>query len=123
MTGLRSCGAAVGESTGQIVVVEKEPQKAIVGIQYQVNATCARWNMKKEKYQGLKVALESAWKVKASVMPMVNRSVGAETPILEEWLQQISGHLTSLPGIGQILRRTLFLPGLVANLEGKKLAK
>ena len=46
---------------------------------------------KLEKYQGLKEQLERMWKVKASVVPVVVGALGAVTPKLGEWLQQIPG--------------------------------
>ena len=82
-------------------------------------------NMKKkeyeklEKYQGLKEELERTWKVKAKVVPVVIGTLGAVTPKLEEWLQQIPGTTSELSvqksavlGTAKVLRRTLKLPGL-----------
>ena len=56
------------------------------------------------------------WNKKAKVVPVV---IGAVTPKLEEWLQQIPGTKSELSvqksvvlGTAKILRRTLKLPGL-----------
>ena len=74
---------------------------------------------KLEKYQGLKEELERMWKVKAKVVPVVIRALGAVTPKLEEWLQQISGTTSDLSvqksamlATAKILFRTLKLPDL-----------
>ena len=70
-----------------------------------------------EKYQGLKEELEKAWKVKATVVPVVIGTLGAVTPMLEKWLQQIPGTTSDISiqksailGTAKILRRTLKLP-------------
>ena len=46
---------------------------------------------KLEKYKGLKEELERMWKVNFKVVPVVLEALGAVTPKLEEWLQQIPG--------------------------------
>ena len=72
---------------------------------------------KLEKYQGIKEELERTWKVKAKVVPVVIGALGAVTPKLEEWLQQIPGTTSELSvekdavlGTAKIRRR--ILPGL-----------
>ncbi|KAK7925436.1 hypothetical protein WMY93_007746 [Mugilogobius chulae] len=74
---------------------------------------------KLEKYQGLREELEKAWKVKATVVPVVIGALGAVTPKLDEWLQHIPGTTADISvqksavlGTARILRRTLKLPGL-----------
>ena len=59
------------------------------------------------------------WGVKAKVIPVVIGALGAVTPKLGEWLQQIPGRTSeisvqksALLGTAKILRRTLKLPGL-----------
>ena len=63
--------------------------------------------------------MERTWKVKAIVVPVVRGALGAVTPKLEEWLQQIPGTTSELSvqrsaglGTAKILRKTLKLPGL-----------
>ena len=104
-----------------MAVVDKEQRKAVV-----VDiAVPSDFNIRKkeheklEKYQGLREELEKAWKVKASVVPVVVGALGAVTPKLEEWLQQIPGNTSDISvqksavlGTAKILRRTLKLPGL-----------
>ena len=72
-----------------------------------------------EKYQGLREELEKMWGVKATVVPVVIGTLGAATPKLGGWLQQIPGTTSeisfqrfALLGAAKILRRTLRLPGL-----------
>ena len=43
------------------------------------------------KYQGLKGELERMWRVNASVVTVMIGALGAVTPKLGEWLQQIPG--------------------------------
>ena len=71
-----------------------------------------------EEYRGLKKELERTWKVNAKVLPVVIGAIGAVTPKLEEWLQQIPGTTSELDveksavlGTAKVLRRTLKLPG------------
>ena len=104
-----------------IVVVDKE-QKRVVVIDVAIPADAnirKKEHEKVEKYQGLKEELEKAWKVKTSVVPVVIGALGAVTPKLEEWLQQIPGKTSDIwvqksavLGTAKILRRTLKLPGL-----------
>ncbi|KAK1798063.1 hypothetical protein P4O66_000560 [Electrophorus voltai] len=65
------------------------------------------------------------WKVKATMLPMVTRALGAVTPKLGEYLQQIPGTPSEISilkcavlGTAKILHRTLKLPGLCA-LKGR----
>ena len=74
---------------------------------------------KTQNIQGLKEKLERTRKVKAKVVPVVIGALGAVTPKLEEWLQQIPGTTSELSvqksavlGTAKILCRTLKLPGL-----------
>ena len=104
-----------------IVVIDKEQRKAVV-VDIAIPSDCnirKKEHEKVEKYQGLKEELERAWKVKASVVPVVIGALGAVTPKLEEWLQQIPGKTSDISvqksavlGTAKILRRTLKLPGL-----------
>ena len=57
--------------------------------------------------------------MKATVVPVVIGALGAVTPTLEKWLQQIPGETSDISlqksavlGTAKILRRTLKLPGL-----------
>ena len=59
------------------------------------------------------------WKAKASVVPVVVGALGAVTPKLGEWLQQIPGTTTeasvqksAVLGTAKILHRTLKLSGV-----------
>ncbi|XP_055359974.1 uncharacterized protein LOC129603341 [Betta splendens] len=74
-----------------IVVVDKEQRKAVVvDVAIPSNGNIRKKEHEKlEKYQGLREELEKAWKVKATVVPVVIGALGAVTPKLEEWLQQI----------------------------------
>ncbi|TWW62748.1 hypothetical protein D4764_04G0013950 [Takifugu flavidus] len=74
---------------------------------------------KLEKYQGLKEEMERMWGIKATVVPVVIGTLGAVTPNLSRWFQQIPGttseisvQKTAVVGTAKILRRTLRLPGL-----------
>ena len=104
-----------------IVVVDKEQKKAVViDVAIPADANIRKKEHEKvEKYQGLKEQLEQMWKVKASVVPVVVGALGAVTPKLGEWLQQIPGttsetsvQKSAVLGTAKILRRTLKLPGL-----------
>ncbi|KAF7655229.1 hypothetical protein LDENG_00059120 [Lucifuga dentata] len=76
-----------------MVVVNKE-QKRVVVIDVAIPSD---GNIKKkeheklEKYQRLKEELDQMWKVKSTVVPVVIGTLGAVTPKLGEWLQQIPG--------------------------------
>jgi len=59
------------------------------------------------------------WELKAAVIPVINEAIGAITPKLGEWLQQIAGTTSEISvqesgvlGTAKILHRTLNLPGL-----------
>jgi len=59
------------------------------------------------------------WRVKATVVPVVTGALGAVTPKLGDWLQQISGTMSEVSvqkstvlGPAKILCRTLKLLGL-----------
>ncbi|TWW80098.1 hypothetical protein D4764_10G0011280 [Takifugu flavidus] len=74
---------------------------------------------KLEKYQGLKEEIERMWGMKATVVPVVIGTLGAVTPNLSRWFQQIPGTTSEISvqkstvlGTAKILRRTLRLPGL-----------
>ncbi|TWW59309.1 hypothetical protein D4764_06G0008390 [Takifugu flavidus] len=74
---------------------------------------------KLEKYQGLKEEMERMWWMKATVVPVVIGALGAVTPNLSRWLQQIPGttpeisvQTSAVLGTAKILRRTLRLPSL-----------
>ncbi|KAJ0057310.1 hypothetical protein NL108_002264 [Boleophthalmus pectinirostris] len=104
-----------------IVVVDKKQSRAVVvDIAIPSDGNIRKKEHEKlEKYQGLKEELERAWKVKASVVPVVISALGAVTPKLEEWLQKIPGKTTDISvqksavlGTAKILHRTLKLPGL-----------
>ena len=104
-----------------IVVVDRE-QKRVVVIDVAIPADAnirKKEHEKIEKYQGLKEQLEQMWKIKADVVPVVEGALGAVTPKLGEWLQQIPGttseasvQKSAVLGTAKILRRTLRLPGL-----------
>lgn len=104
-----------------IVVVDKLQGKAVVvDIAIPSDGNIRKKEHEKlEKYQGLKEELEKAWRVKAVVVPVVIGALGAVTPKLEEWLEQIPGTTSDISvqkcavlGTAKILRRTLKLPGL-----------
>uniref|UniRef100_A0A3B3HW39 Reverse transcriptase domain-containing protein n=1 Tax=Oryzias latipes TaxID=8090 RepID=A0A3B3HW39_ORYLA len=104
-----------------IVVVDKEQRKAVVvDVAVPSDGNIRKKEHEKlEKYQGLREELEKAWKVKVTVVPVVIGALGAVTPKLEEWLQQIPGKISDISiqksavlGTAKILRRTLKLPGL-----------
>ncbi|XP_078791071.1 uncharacterized protein LOC111949134 [Oryzias latipes] len=104
-----------------IVEVDKEQRKAIVvDVAVPSDGNIRKKEHEKlEKYQGLREELEKAWKVKVTVVPVVIGALGAITPKLEEWLQQIPGKTSDLsvqksavPGTAKILCKTLKLPGL-----------
>ncbi|TWW54978.1 hypothetical protein D4764_09G0000270 [Takifugu flavidus] len=74
---------------------------------------------KLEKYEGLKEEIERMWGMKATVVPVVIGTLGAVTPNLSRWPQQIPGTTSEISvqksavlGTAKILRRTLRLPGL-----------
>ncbi|KAF7647953.1 hypothetical protein LDENG_00164190, partial [Lucifuga dentata] len=74
-----------------MVVVDKEQKKAVV-IDVAVPADSnirKKEHEKIEKYQGLKEELERTWKVKSKVVPVVIVALGAVTPKLGVWLQEI----------------------------------
>ncbi|KAK7930440.1 hypothetical protein WMY93_006835 [Mugilogobius chulae] len=104
-----------------IVVVDKEQRRAVVvDVAIPSDGNIRRKEHEKlEKYQGLREELEKAWKVKATVVPVVIGALGAVTPKLDEWLQHIPGSTSDISvqksavlGTARILRRTLKLPGL-----------
>ncbi|KAF7665893.1 hypothetical protein LDENG_00129980 [Lucifuga dentata] len=103
-----------------MVVVDKEQKRAIV-IDVAVPADSnirKKEHEKIEKYQGPKEELEWTWKVKSKVVPVVIGALGAVTPKLGEWLQEIPGTTSEVSvqksavlGTAKILCRTLKLPG------------
>ncbi|XP_076740510.1 uncharacterized protein LOC143418686 [Maylandia zebra] len=80
-----------------IVVVDKQKKTAVVIDVAVPNDSNIRKkeHEKLEKYQGLREELERMWRVKVTVVPVVIGALGAVTPKLGEWLQQIPG-ITSL---------------------------
>ncbi len=69
-----------------IVVVDKEQRKAVV-VDIAIPSDCnirKKEHEKLEKYQGLREELEKAWRVKATVVPVVIGALGAVTPKLQE---------------------------------------
>ncbi|KAK7886240.1 hypothetical protein WMY93_025861 [Mugilogobius chulae] len=104
-----------------IVVVDKEQRRpVVVDVAIPSDGNIRRKEHEKlEKYQGLREELEKAWKVKATVVPVVIGALGAMNPKLDEWLQHIPGSTSDISvqksavlGTARILRRTLKLPGL-----------
>ena len=104
-----------------IVVVDKQKKTAVVIDVAVPNDSNIRKkeHEKLEKYQGLREELERMWRVKVTVVPVVIGALGAVTPKLGEWLQQIPGTTSEISvqksavlGTAKILRRTLKLPGL-----------
>ncbi|KAK7895269.1 hypothetical protein WMY93_020594 [Mugilogobius chulae] len=102
-----------------VVVVDKEQRRAVVvDVAIPSDGNIRRKEHEKlEKYQGLREELEKAWKVKATVVPVVIGALGAVTPKLDEWLQHIPGSTSDISvqksavlGTARILRR-----GLPAN--------
>ncbi|KAF7659580.1 hypothetical protein LDENG_00296350 [Lucifuga dentata] len=104
-----------------MVAVDKEQKRAVV-IDVAVPADSnirKKEHEKIKKYKGLKEELEQTWKVKSKVVPVVNGALGAVTPKLGEWLQEIPGTTSEVSiqksavlRTAKILRRTLKLPGL-----------
>ena len=71
-----------------------------------------------QKYHGLKEEVEKMWELKAAVVPLVIRALGAVPPILGEWFQQIPGttsesfvQKSAIVVRSKILHKTLMLPG------------
>ncbi|TWW69251.1 hypothetical protein D4764_18G0000570 [Takifugu flavidus] len=104
-----------------IVVVDKHEETVVVidvAIPNDSNIR-KKEHEKLEKYQGLKEEMERMWGMKATVVPVVIGTLGAVTPNLSRWLQQIPGTTSEISvqksavlGTAKILRRTLRLPGL-----------
>ena len=95
-----------------IVVVDKHQRTAVVvDLAIPSVSNIGRKEHEKfEKYQGLKEVLEGLWSVKAKVVPVVMGALGAVTPKLDWWLQQIpettsliSGQKSALLGTAKIL--------------------
>ncbi|XP_051916213.1 uncharacterized protein LOC127597287 isoform X2 [Hippocampus zosterae] len=104
-----------------IVIIDKGQRKAVVvDVAVPSDGNIRKKEHEKlEKYQGLREELERAWKVKVTVVPVVVGALGAVTPKLDEWFQQIPGTTSDISvqksavlGTARILRRTLKLPGL-----------
>ncbi|XP_076747453.1 uncharacterized protein LOC143421715 [Maylandia zebra] len=104
-----------------IVVVDKQKKTAVViDVAVPNDSNIGKKEHEKlEKYQGLREELERMWRVKVTVVPVVIGALGAVTPKLGEWLQQIPGITSEISvqksavlGTAKILRRTLKLPGL-----------
>ncbi|KAK7879105.1 hypothetical protein WMY93_034112 [Mugilogobius chulae] len=117
--------AGLKDSTEALILAAQEQALSTRAIEAQIYHTrqdprCRRKEHEKlEKYQGLREELEKAWKVKATVVPVVIGALGAVTPKLDEWLQHIPGSTPDISvqksavlGTARILRRTLKLPGL-----------
>ncbi|KAF7666334.1 hypothetical protein LDENG_00110960 [Lucifuga dentata] len=84
-----------------MVVVNKEQKTAVVvnvAIPSDGNIRKKKQHEELEKYQGLKEELDGIWKVKSTVVPVVIRALGAVTPKLREWLQQIPGATPEVSG-------------------------
>ncbi|TWW65014.1 hypothetical protein D4764_22G0006610 [Takifugu flavidus] len=104
-----------------IVVVDKH-QKTVVVIDVAIPGDSnirKKVHEKLEKYQGLKEEIERMWGMKTTVVPVVIGTLGAVTPNLSRWLQQIAGTTSEISvqksavlGTAKILWRTLRLPGL-----------
>ena len=102
------------------VIIDKQKEAVVIDIAVPSDSNIKKKEYEKlEKYQGLKEELERTWKVKVKVVPVVIGALGAVTPKLEEWLQQIPGTTSELSvqksavlGTAKILHRTLKLPGL-----------
>uniref|UniRef100_A0A3P9CTW7 C2H2-type domain-containing protein n=1 Tax=Maylandia zebra TaxID=106582 RepID=A0A3P9CTW7_9CICH len=112
-----------------IVVVDKQKKTAVVIDVAVPNDSNIRKkeHEKLEKYQGLREELERMWRVKVTVVPVVIGALGAVTPKLGEWLQQIPGITSEISvqksavlGTAKILRRTLKLPGLCFSHSGNR---
>ena len=80
-----------------IVVIDKQKEAVVIDV-----AVPSDNNIKKKyyeklvKYQGLKEELEKMWKVNVKMAPVVIGALGAVTPTLEEWPQQIPGTTSEL---------------------------
>ncbi|TWW67366.1 hypothetical protein D4764_02G0004070 [Takifugu flavidus] len=104
-----------------IVMVDKH-QKTVVVIDVAIPSDSnirKKEHEKLEKYQGLKEEIERMWGMKATVVLVVIGTLGAVTPNLSKWLQQIPGTTSEISvqksavlGTAKILRRTLRLPGV-----------
>ena len=104
-----------------IVVVDKHRKRAaVIDVAIPSDSNIRKKEHEKlEKYQGLKEQLEKMWGMKVTVVPVVVGALGAVTPKLDAWLQEIPGttseisvQKSALLGTAKILRRTLKLPGL-----------
>ena len=75
------------------MVVDKEQKMALViDVAVPVDSDIRKKEHEKiKKYQGLKEQLKQMWKVKCNEIPVVVGALGAVTPKLREWLQQIPG--------------------------------
>ena len=104
-----------------IMVADKLQKKAVVtdvAISSDGNIK-KKENKKLEKYQGLNEEVEKMWELKAAVVSVIIKAVGAVTPKLGERVQhilettsEISVQKSTVLGTAKILRRTLELPGL-----------
>ena len=76
-----------------IVVVDKHQRTAlVVDVVFQSDSNIRKKEYKKlQKYQRLKKELVKMWGVRAAVMPVVIVALGAITPKMSWWLQQIPG--------------------------------
>ena len=113
--------AARGQVMANQPVVDKLQKKAVVtdvAISSDGNIK-KKENKKLEKYQGLNEEVEKMWELKAAVVSVIIKAVGAVTPKLGERVQhilettsEISVQKSTVLGTAKILRRTLELPGL-----------
>lgn len=71
------------------IVVAGKPQKKEVKLQKKEVVDVAIPNEKLEKYQGLKEGLETMCGVKLLMVPLMIGAMGAMTPKLGEWLQEV----------------------------------
>ena len=105
-----------------IVVVNKQDRQAWiidVAIPFDRNIKDKEWE-KIDKYQPLSEELKRTWKLRnVQIIPVVIGGLGAVTPMIETWLENIPGHhdlillqKSALLGSAKIIRRTLNLPGL-----------
>ncbi|KAF7656848.1 hypothetical protein LDENG_00035480 [Lucifuga dentata] len=75
-----------------VVVDKKQKMAVVIDVAVPADSNIRKKEHEKiEKYQGLKEELERTWKVKFKVVPVVTGALGAVTPKLGEWLQEILG--------------------------------
>jgi hypothetical protein len=104
-----------------IVLIDKDAKTGIIiDIAVPIDGNIRDKELEKmDKYQQLKEELQTLWKVRMAVIPVVVGALGAVTERFPEWISLIPGKINgvslqkaALLGTARILRRVLKLPGL-----------